>query len=593
MYRLIPKNATGSRLDAEGGVAAECGNVIIWTANDHVAQKYQLARLSNGYYTVTVANSNMVLDMQDGGSQAGTNVWLYPSNGTDAQQWLLTDAGDGYYNIRPKKNTGLCLDVDNGWSSDGTNVKTWDDNGSDAQKWKLEPTSNKCYLDLDGYQDGVETETIVGWGTCDIYINGKLTANDVTDYYESWPAGTKYEIKDIKAVDGKTFDGFAKGDYAGVISSEYTRVILSFSTKVVNAGGKKAAYIPDGVYTLSPACALGSNLDIYGAGLADGDNAQIYSNNGTIAQQFRLESMGKGYYAIYAQCSGKALDVANSSTDPETNVLQWTYHGGDNQLWMLTDAGNGYYNIRSKLDLNLCLDVYLAASDDESNVQVYTDNGTNAQKWKLTPVAASSLGRVDVHFRRVNLYNQGQFTDVPANQWYTNNVAEAYELGLMKGTSATTFSPYGDVTLAEAITMAARIHSIYSTGTEGFNQNAGGAWYQTYLDYAYNNGIISSAFYNADVTKRATRAQFAQIFANALPPEALYPMNSVADNAIPDVPTSASYASYVYKLYRAGILIGGDANGTFSPQTYITRAESAAIVSRMGESNNRVSITLR
>jgi len=46
-----------------------------------------------------------------------------------------------------------------------------------------------------------------------------------------------------------------------------------------------------------------------------------------------------------------------------------------------------------------------------------------------------------VHFDRVTVYFQNQFQDVPANQWYTDSVSEAFELGLMAGTSETTFMP--------------------------------------------------------------------------------------------------------------------------------------------------------
>lgn len=196
----------------------------------------------------------------------------------------------------------------------------------------------------------------------------------------------------------------------------------------------------------------------------------------------------------------------------------------------------------------------------------------------------------EVHFPRHSTYTQGQFTDVPPEQWFTDSVADAFAFGLMKGNSATTFNPYGDVTVAEAVTMAARIHSIYTTGTENFVSD--GKWYQVYMDYAYQNGIITKAYYNSDVSQKATRAQFAEIFANALPADGLYPINNVGDNKVPDVPMSAYYAPSVYKLYRAGILAGGDAKGTFSPGTFITRAECAAIVSRMAESNNRVGFSL-
>jgi|GEM_PF-6897141 len=208
-----------------------------------------------------------------------------------------------------------------------------------------------------------------------------------------------------------------------------------------------------------------------------------------------------------------------------------------------------------------------------------------------TPVDPDPTAIPEVHFPRQTVYHQGQFTDVSANQWFTDNVAEAFAFSLMKGNSAATFNPYGNVTVAEAVTMAARIHSIYTTGSESFVQT-GSKWYQVYLDYAYQNGVISYAYYNSDVTQKATRAQYAEIFANALPGDGLYPINTVGDNAVPDVPMTASCAPSVYKLYRAGILTGSDVRGTFSPSSYITRAESAAIVSRMAESNNRVAFTL-
>lgn len=196
----------------------------------------------------------------------------------------------------------------------------------------------------------------------------------------------------------------------------------------------------------------------------------------------------------------------------------------------------------------------------------------------------------EVHFKRVNIYEQGQFTDVPASQWYTDSVQQAYEFGLMNGTGDSSFGPDGSVTVAQAITIAARIHSIYTTEKDEFAQ--GNPWYQVYLDYALENGIINQAYYDSDVNQPATRAQFAEIFANSLPEEALSPINDIPDGKIPDVSMTESYAPGVYKLYRAGILSGSDATGTFSPNTFIPRREAAAIVARMAESSSRQSFVL-
>lgn len=79
----------------------------------------------------------------------------------------------------------------------------------------------------------------------------------------------------------------------------------------------------------------------------------------------------------------------------------------------------------------------------------------------------------------------------------------------------------------------------------------------------------------------ATRAQFAAILARALPAEALTAQNSVPVDSVPDVPASA--AGGIYTLYRAGILTGSDGKRTFNPNSTISRAEVAAIVTRMAD----------
>lgn len=50
------------------------------------------------------------------------------------------------------------------------------------------------------------------------------------------------------------------------------------------------------------------------------------------------------------------------------------------------------------------------------------------------------------------------------------------------------------------------------------------------------------------------------------------------------------YASDIYELYEAGILSGSDANGTFNPNSNITRAVIASIIMRMALPTQRVSM---
>ena len=182
----------------------------------------------------------------------------------------------------------------------------------------------------------------------------------------------------------------------------------------------------------------------------------------------------------------------------------------------------------------------------------------------------------------------GQFTDVPADEWYYENVRAAYEYGLIDGRSETQFAPDGTLTVAEAIKMAATIHSIYQTGSADFAVSD--PWYLVYVDYALENGILSAA--RTDYNTSASRAVFASVLAGALPADALPAINTVDNGAIPDISMNASYADAVYLLYRAGVLTGSDSAGSFRPDSTIKRSEAAAIVTRMADPNLRQSITL-
>ena len=182
--------------------------------------------------------------------------------------------------------------------------------------------------------------------------------------------------------------------------------------------------------------------------------------------------------------------------------------------------------------------------------------------------------------------------DVSDGDWFAGSVGEAYEFGLMSGKEENVFDPGGNVSVAEAVTIASRIHSLYTRGENVTDASAGGAWYQMYLDYALQNGIIGKGIYESDVEEKATRAQFAEILAGALPKEALCEINRIPDNAIPDVKMDVAYAESVYTLYRAGILGGSDDSGTFYPQSNISRAEAACVISRMADPANRIPVSL-
>ncbi len=205
----------------------------------------------------------------------------------------------------------------------------------------------------------------------------------------------------------------------------------------------------------------------------------------------------------------------------------------------------------------------------------------------LMPCAFAASGFNN--FRRTNTYPEGKFTDVPSGCWFEENVKSAYEMGLAKGTGDTAFSPSKPITLAETITFAARIHKIYNTGRSDFAVSD--PWYNTYVDYAVTNGIVSEYARSINLDKPAVRGDFAAVLACSVPEEALPALNEI--NNIPDVSAFDEREGYIRVLYAAGVLTGSDEYGSFRPDDTISRSEAVAIVTRVADPSLRKTFTLK
>jgi len=200
-------------------------------------------------------------------------------------------------------------------------------------------------------------------------------------------------------------------------------------------------------------------------------------------------------------------------------------------------------------------------------------------------VAAVTCIGVNAAFEKSEVYEQGQFSDIPTTAWYAEEVKNTYELGLMQGTSDTVFAPEANVTLAQAITVASRVCAIYN-GEE--IPAAEGAWYQMYVDYAESKGFWkTSEDEEIDYNRPATRIEVAMLFSDALPEEYYTPKNNV--DIIPDMLDGTQGYDKLLRLYRAGVVLGNDDIGSFYPGNNIKRMEMSAIVNRVALPENRLS----
>ena len=208
------------------------------------------------------------------------------------------------------------------------------------------------------------------------------------------------------------------------------------------------------------------------------------------------------------------------------------------------------------------------------------------------PLTALAAGTLD-NFTEKRSYPAGKFADVTTDKWFFDNVKRGYELGLIDGRTEDSFGPDLNITIAETIKLSACLHSIYYNGSANFVQ--GSPWYQVYVDYAVDNGIMPE--YMRDASEHAdsyiTRRGVVMFFSWALPLEVFPVINCIEDDAIPDVYTDYYYYDDpIYIFYRAGILTGKDASGTFDPEGYILRSEITTILTRIVDVSLRQTFSL-
>ena len=225
----------------------------------------------------------------------------------------------------------------------------------------------------------------------------------------------------------------------------------------------------------------------------------------------------------------------------------------------------------------------------------YRDNLGRLWGWSetirnsITCIDTDSLTDTDSKFSASTDYYG--FLDADESAWYGSQqqgvIKSVVQLGIMNGYTDGTFHPIGNITLSEAIKMAAVVHATCNNQTISFSASDGGKWYDAYLNYCVKNRIVSSDEYSS-LDAYATRAQIAHIFAKATSDFAV--VNDIDYDYIPDVSERSEYADEILALYRAGILTGDERTRAFRTSDTITRAEAAAIISRVALPTTRIKI---
>ena len=492
IYYVGVKADPSQVLDIADASSSDGANLQIWAATGAANQKFRFECGDDGFYTITCLKSGKVLDVDNGNVVPGANVQQWSGYGGDSQKWAVQDDGDGGYRLVCKAN-GLAIDLTGGSTANGTNVQSWTLNGTEAQSFDISSAkadravADGVYvvsaaadpskvLDVEGgsLSDGARLQV---YGTNMTQAQAfRFDYDEETGFYTITNEGSG---KVLDAAGGSTSNGTRVQQYAsngtlaqrwivsrdgdgvricsaaapsqvldltGRSSSDGTKVQLWSSSggsnqlfRLYSASPEKVSPCDDmklnGVFEIVPASQESLRLDVAGASRAHGAGIQLYNDNATFAQLFRLE-FSNGYYRILSVNSGQAVAMSHGSVVPGIQACQEEPSGGDEQLFSASvdDDGDliftckanslklgylsctsgqavvgtnsddsslvsfklvkrtdllkeGLVTVFSSMGDNKVLDVNNGDFSDGANVQLYDGNGTFAQKWNVTKVA--------------------------------------------------------------------------------------------------------------------------------------------------------------------------------------------------------------
>lgn len=406
-YITFTNAKSGRVLDVSGGKAGNNKNVQQYESNGTRAQKWVVKKSNKGYMIISALDSNYVLDVSGGKASNGTNVQLYSGNGSNAQNWSIEKfvskyekldtlasenknvLANGTYVISSVLNSNYVFDVSGASVKDNANVQLYQNNDSNAQQFIVTHDSQ-----------GYVTFTNAKSGKVLDVSGGKPGNNKNIQQYAS--NGTRAQKWVVKK-DGNGYNIISALDSSYVIDLSGARVVnnrniqlytyhatdaqrwtftkyVSKEEKLNSLAQSNRNVLADGTYRICNALNSNYVLDISGGSVNNNANVQLYSQNGSNAQAFKVTHDSNGYVTFTNVKSGKVIDVSGGKVANNRNIQQYASNGSRAQKWIVKKSGSGY-TIVSAMDSNYVLDLSGGRIENNRNIQLYQGNGSTAQQW--------------------------------------------------------------------------------------------------------------------------------------------------------------------------------------------------------------------
>ncbi|MER7273103.1 ricin-type beta-trefoil lectin domain protein [Dactylosporangium sp. NPDC000244] len=173
------------------------------------------------------------------------------------------------------------------------------------------------------------------------------------------------------AIGGGFPDAFGGGPNGNTVSG--VPMLVDYVAAYTAGGGGGGTTTPPPTSGKAVKGPGGLCLDVRSSNSGNGTPVQLYTCNGTGAQQWTYVEAGSTLRAF-----GKCLDIPNGSTANGAKLQLWDCNSTAAQVF-IHRADNTYYNPQA----NKCMDDPNGSTTSGTQVQIWDCNGTGAQKFSL------------------------------------------------------------------------------------------------------------------------------------------------------------------------------------------------------------------
>lgn len=364
-YEIVSSLNSNKVFDIKDGSKASGAHAQIYSWNGTQAQRFEIHKNQNGYYTIKNAGSNLYVGISTNWNTMGNyNSLIQGVNASSkAAQFIFTRNSKGQWIISSAWDSRYVFDLNGAKLDNGNKVQIYTQNGSSAQAWKLlkvlnsrEEIDHLAQMNKNTLSDGMYT------------LNSALNTSYVLDV-----------------------NGGSKANFGN---------IQLYQSNGTMAQGWKVSHDSKGYVTFINV-GSGKALDVKDGSTKNGQNISQYTSNNTYAQKWIVVQEGNGFKIVSALNTSYVLDLNSALVKNYQNIQAYKSNDTSAQRWYFStyvsprekldtmakeynaDITEATYVISNYVNPNYVLDIKDGSKANRGNLQIYKSNNTNAQKWQL------------------------------------------------------------------------------------------------------------------------------------------------------------------------------------------------------------------